>query len=296
MSAAPAYYPVETALDLSTGLHRAVPDAVYHRKVLGLASKSALDRFARSPAHYLAWLRGAETDETPALHLGKAVHCAMLEPARFDREYIAEPEWGPCRANAELGVSTEQGRENKKRRDAWRAARAGAPTLTVDEARSIRGMVASVLAHPLASRMLEQGDAEVTLRWLDQPSGLACKARLDWLVPSLSMIADIKSTQDASPDGFRRSVAKYGYHRQDAFYRDGMRAIGAPVEHFAFVACEKEAPYAVAVYSLDVEAITAGERQTRRLLDSLAACCARGQFPGYPDTIHTLSLPPWITE
>lgn len=286
-------------LDLAPGLHLGVPEAVYHEKVLGLASKGALDRVARSPAHYFEWVRGGEREETDPLRLGRATHCAMLEPARYDLEYIAEPEWGPCRANAELGVTTEQGRENKKRRDAWREQRAGLPTLTADEARMIRGMVSSVLAHPLARRLLESGveSSEATVRWTHPPSGLECKARLDSYAAPIDVAFDLKTTQDASPDGFARAVAKYGYHRQDAHYRDGMCEIGRTLKHFVFIAVEKEPPYAVAVHVLDDAAQDIGERQWHRQLMTLSGCLARGEWPSYPETINSLSLPRWaVTE
>ena len=55
------------------------------------------------------------------------------------------------------------------------------------------------------------------------PSGVLIRVLIDRLVPYEDgagrpcwFVADLKSTDDPSPDAFRRSVVKYGYHRQGA--------------------------------------------------------------------------------
>ena len=59
-----------------------MPAADYHAaKAL---SKSGLDQFRKSPAHFRAWQDGRTKNETsPALEFGSAAHCAVLEPERF---------------------------------------------------------------------------------------------------------------------------------------------------------------------------------------------------------------------
>lgn len=105
---------------------------------------------------------------------------------------------------------------------------------------------------------------------------------------------DLKSTEDASLEGFTRSVAKYNYAMQAAFYSDGIEAATLkPVHGFAFVACEKVAPYAVQCFQLDFQAMEAGRVTYMNLLTSLADCKYDGKFPAYSDAIETLSLPNW---
>lgn len=283
---------------MPNGFHHGMSDEFYHRRELGVASKSALDRVAKSLSKYKAWVDGIERPATPALHLGKAVHCQVLEPTRFEIEYTAEPEWGNCTKA-----------DNKQRRNAWRSERAGRPmlteedwkgsgvlSLTAKEAACIRGMVESVLRHSLARRLLEGGDAELSLRWDDADTGTPCKCRVDHYADRLNALADLKSCEDASESGFQRAIASYAHHRQDAFYRGGFAALGRPVDFFAFVACEKESPFDCAVYVLDADAIAVGERQVRKLIDRLASACMSGSFPGYPERITTLSLPGWYPE
>lgn len=266
----------------TNGIHRGVPSDVYHVRQIGVASKSALDLVHRSPAHYKAWVDGADEEPSEALEFGSAFHCALLEPDDFARRYAVEPDFGDCRR-----------KENKAARDAWRAEHANALSLSAEWAEAISGMCRAVRAHPLAGRMLVGGDAEVTLRWVDESTGLPCKARVDYHVRGRRLVVDAKSTMDASPAAFRKSVANFRYHVQDAMYREAFRACGEPIEHFAFIAVEKRAPYAVAVYMLDADAVQRGHVAMRTDLETLARCMREQTWPGYPAEIHTLNLPPW---
>ena len=63
-----------------------MPAADYHEaKAL---SKSGLDQFRKSPAHFRAWQDGkTQNESSPALEFGTAAHCAVLEPERFILTY-----------------------------------------------------------------------------------------------------------------------------------------------------------------------------------------------------------------
>ena len=105
---------------------------------------------------------------------------------------------------------------------------------------------------------------------------------------------DLKTCADASPASFARSVARYGYHRQIAHYYDGFSTVSEPTP-FCIVAVENAKPYAVAVYTLDDDAVAVGRSQNRRLLREIAACRKAGEWPGYPTTVQALSLPAWAS-
>ncbi len=244
------------------GFHVGIPDVVYHRRELGVASKSALDKVKQSAAHYHAWLTG-EDEDTPAMRFGRAFHTAALEPQKY-----------APRSNT------------KKDRD---------------DAEAIAGMVESIKRHEIAGSLLRGAlstrGTEVTLVW--EAAGVPCKGRLDaYLLDSpLGRCAfDLKSTSDASPEAFARSVANYGYDRQEAFYSDGCAALGEPLDAFIFIAVEKVPPYAVAVYQLPATWVESGRRSIARDIQTLATCCASGEFPGYSNEIVTLEPPRWALE
>ncbi len=265
---------------IEQGIHNALPAEEYHRREIGIVSNSALKYIRRSPAHYKAWIDGVhQRKDTAALMFGRAFHMALLEPEKFASTYIELPKFS--------------GKGMKAAKEAWLAEHADCDPLKMDDLLTITAMVESVKAHPLASQMIRDGRPELTLSWKDAETGLSCKARLDYYVESLGMIADVKTAEDASWDEFRRDVATYSYHIQDALYRSAALALDMPVQHFVLLAVEKSPPYAVATYTLDAEGIGRGYQAARRDMDTLAHCMKTGRFPAYPETIREIEVPPW---
>lgn len=269
-------------LSLAHGLHPDIASDEYHKRELGVANKTVLDRVQQSPLHALAWYNGTDDGQTAAMLFGSAFHCALLEPERFRTGYVVEPDFGDCRRTA-----------NKAARDAWRAEFGDAIRISEEDAENIRQMVAAVHAHPLAGNMVRNGRPELTARWKDAETGLECKCRTDYYVEAHEMIVDVKTTLDASFEEFRKSISNLGYYRQAGFYTEGMRAIGAPAKHFVFLAVEKVPPYAIATYSLDGEAMGRGVTSVRRDMVTLAECLRTNTWPGYPVGIKEISLLPW---
>lgn len=252
----------------------------YQRRRLDVARKSGLDEITRSPLHYWTWVHVGK-QETAALHFGKALHCAVLEPNIFDDRYAIAQDFGDCRYKA-----------NKEAKEAWAATVEGKAIIDADDGERIQAMVSAVRAHP-KSAMLRRGVAETPLQWTDVDTGVKCKCMPDYYRKSLALAVDLKTTEDASPEAFARSVATYRYHVQAAFYMDGLRANELPCDHFVFVCVEKKPPYAVSVFELDEDAIEAGRRAAAANLQTLAECLATDTWPGYDQRIVKLSLPKW---
>ena len=267
--------------DWKRGLFDGVPDSVYHSREIGVVSKGALDRLARSPAHYRAWLDAPPRD-TDAVMFGRAFHCATLEPERFEQIYTVEPDFGDCRKT-----------DNRNARNEWRAANTGKRLVDAADFDALRFMGDAIRKHPLAGKMLRDGRPESSVFWEDPHTGLKCRCRPDYYVPDRRMTIDIKSADDASRNGFRRAISKYRYHVQDALYREGLAAVGERVEYFLFVAVEKEPPWAVAIFSLDEQAVERGYAAARDGMTTMARCLREGQWPAYETGIQVLDLPAW---
>jgi len=280
-------------LNLPEGIHESVDDAVYHARCLGLASKSSLDWFAQSPAYYVAWANYQVADEsTKALEYGRAFHMAVLEPDRFAKIYVVEPDFGPCRKTGD--VSSEEAKANKTRRDAWRKEHQGGIPITAEDWTTLTGMSRRLRSHKIIRPLLAAGRAERMLRWNDPDTGIACKAKIDFDIEDLNVALDLKSCLDASPAGFTKAIASHGYHDQEAFYHRGYEALGRRLRKFVFVCCEKTEPYEPAVYSIDAPSLAKGETHIADRLAALAQCIELGEWPGYSDSSSvTLSLPPW---
>lgn len=260
------------------GIAYGMPEAVY-RAIPALGS-SDVKALLRSPAHYRA---GAEADSesTEAQVLGTAIHLGVLEPERFEREVLEAPA-----ANRRTNAGREAVAEFER-------ANPGAIILPEAAYLTVLHAVDAVRSHPAAAYLLEAGQPEVVLQWLDPETGTPCKARLDWLRPDLSVV-DLKSARDASPGGFSRACASFGYAIQQAHYLRGARAVlQAEPPMFAFVAVEKDPPSAVGVYVLEDHAVAAADARVSEAMRRYSECRAADAWPAYSDLIQTITLPRW---
>lgn len=268
-------------ISLSHGLHLDIPEDAYHAPDIQLASKHGLDLILDCPARFKAAFDFGRKEPTEDQYLGTAFHCAALQPDVYLRTYTVMPDFGPTRANEELGITPEVGKANKWRRKAWLAENEGKTLLEADQAKTIEGMVAALRADELAGPLLERSLSEVTCRWRDPRTGVECKARADLWCEELALLDDLKSSFDASWTGFRFASEKYGYYKQDSMYRRGWAATGHTIGVFMFTFIEKDPPYLVAHYEHDPDDIAAGIEANEIALEDLATCLATGEWPGY---------------
>ena len=248
-----------------------MPAAVYHgTKAL---SKSGLDQFRKSPAHFRAWQDGTTKNESsPALEFGTAVHMAILEPELFALNYT-------------LFTGDRRNKDGKMAYESVIAS--GKIPLNQEQWDNITGAAAAVHAHPTAALLVEKIQTEVSC--FDSWNGVKVKARIDGLAKDY--IIDVKTTQDASPVAFGKSCAQFRYHVQAAWYQ---RITG--VNRFIFIAVEKEAPYGVACYELDEQAISLGHIIIEDQLRTYVECEQLNSWPCYSSHIQSLSLPAWAAR
>ena len=262
-------------------------NAEYHA-LTSVISKSHLDLVARSPLHY--WARyldpnRVEPEPTPAMLLGTALHTHVLELDAWDARYVMAPEG--------IDRRTKQG---KAEWEAFQTAATGRTVLSKADAELVMRMGHAVFSHPAAALLLGMaGKAETTHMWTDEATGLQCKCRPDWLTDDGALVVDLKTTEDASPAGFRKSIGNFRYHVQAAWYLDGLeRATGRRPDQFIFICVEKKPPHAVAVYAADAEMVAIGAATAARDLEVLATCKQADAWPGYSEQVEPISLPPWM--
>lgn len=182
------------------------------------------------------------------------------------------------------------------------AREAGAVPLLTHEYQLAGDMAGALRRHPVASALLDPdrgGRPEQTLVWRDGPTGTWCRSLLDWLPPLAPagrlIVPDYKTCAAADPDSLERAAYQHGWHQQAAWYLAGLRALGLADEDaaFVFVAQEKTEPYLVTVVELDHVALRIGHARNRRALGIYQHCTSTGEWPGYVDGVHLLSLPRW---
>jgi hypothetical protein len=258
-------------------------------------SKSGLDCIEKSPLHYhyryLDPLRKADR-EKEWQKTGSAVGMAIAEPEVFEQTYAMVDD---AEIIKEIGGARPT---STKKYAEWMEGRVkeleGKKILTPAEYTEFIAMRDAAHKNKAVKFLLKQGQAERSFYFTDPVTGAQCRIRPDWLADFVGWIVDIKTSVDASPGSFSRSVAKYRYHVQDPFYSDGMSLNGFKPKGFAFIVVEKTPPHPVGVYFLPLDAKEQGRKEISRNLKEYAKCLETGKWPGYVDeTLHEISLPPW---
>lgn len=215
----------------------------------------------------------------------------------------------------------------------WQAANEGRNILSTDTWEQLHRMRDAVMAHPRASKLVRApGEAELSAYWLEpvidpdtgehvidprtgEPAYLLLRCRPDYWRHD-GILVDLKS---CSPGGaarleFARSIDDWRYWVQHPMYLDGAHAALAieaakieenefaefsPPRAFVFVAVENDAcvvdgvAKGVAVYELQPDSVALGRQQRRRDVFELFRCYVTGKWPGYPDSVQPIDLPPY---
>jgi len=264
---------------MSVGVHKDVPFTEYRTWDAVSQSKLKKMRFGKTPRHLKF---GVDRPDTQAQVVGDAVHCAILTPSLFTERFVRQIE-GDGRTKAVKQAREIQALENPL-----------ASCLSPYDYDTVRSVANSVTNHPYCSYLLDGGSYEQSI--LFNYRDTMCKARIDIVTSSGTIIADIKTTRDASEEAFARDLYKYGYHIQAAFYLIAANAVGINAQTFGIIAVEKEPPFELMVYELEGEIIDEGIRELRFLMAKYHEAELTGDWQGYPQTPVRINLLSWAKK
>jgi hypothetical protein len=244
---------------------------------------SKLKALAKSAAH-LRHLMTEKDEDTEARKLGRVRHIAIFEPERFEEDVAV---W-------------EGGRRYGDEWEAFREEHEGKEIIKDEHAQEIRTLANAVRSDATAKKYVSGGRGEVTVLWTHVVPAIAglpelridCKARIDF-VANIGALVDVKTTRDASPEGFGRECWRYKHHVQAAMYRDAYEAATGRRLPYFLVAAESTAPYVVQVYRVPDPILEMGQQEYRALLERYGHCRAESTWPGYFDGEGELALPRW---
>lgn len=260
---------------MKAGIYLDLPEDAYHGGP-GISRSGLWTIYNQTPAHY----RFGEREESRAFDFGTATHLAILQPDEFEERVVRGP---------------EDRRGNKWKDLAEVCAIDKKFLLTAGDYDAVMTIRDSVHSDAWVRSIITggKGVVEASGYWIDEQTGELCRVRPDLYRQDLKGILDLKTTTSAHPDDFARSVIKYGYHAQEAFYSDGWRALGQEVEWFAFLIVEKKPPYAHAVYELPPAIVEEGRAIMRKALDTFAHCRKADEWPAYGTGVRELSFARW---
>ena len=244
-------------------------------------SISVLKELKRSPQHY-RWRLANPLDSAP-LTLGRAAHCAVLEPERYETQFAV---WDRRTAGGNLKP------RNSAEWEAFKAAHEGQEILTEDEHLHALAIGKAVRADRNAARYFETGEPEVTMRW--DMHGRACRGRVDWLTRlQAPILVGLKTSTDCRPFKFGAQAATLGYHMQWAWYLNGFKTIKGETPRLVEIVVESKPPYAVAVYNVPDDVLLQGEEEALELLAKLSECELTDKWPGPVPIEEDVQLPAW---
>lgn len=271
----------------SPGIYRNIPFEEY--LAWPALSNSRINLARRSLLHF----KEQVSKENPTLSFGRFIHAGILEPLTIPMRYAVMPPF-----EFDEGNTTDKGAPSTSKATKYYKAKAaefakvnaGKEIVEQADYDNLLGIARSLAASPRArSYLTEPGEAEVSLLWEDDDTGLLCKARVDFLN---SAINDLKTCADAMM--FSKSIANYGYHRQGAHYQNGCSKLIGEILPFRLIAIEKTQPWGNRAAELDNKAIEAGRSELRETLLAIKRAKETGRFPSYEDP-ETWSLPSFYT-
>jgi len=244
-------------------------------------SKSGLMYFAKSPAHFKAPRPPLTPQQKAAMDLGRALHCRVLEPDRFNLRFEILP--------AGMTYQTKEGKRLRKE-----AEEAGKTMLKYDDAQDVIGMADAIRHHPGAGALVKApGPVEDPVFWKDPKYLFEWKCKPD-KVTANCMVIDIKTTGDARIEEFQRTAWNLKYHWQAFIYLWGLTmASGTPHKDFVFIVVERKPPYGVMVYFTPPHVIHHAACEIDPLREKYARCLKKDEWPSYPENPEYLTLPPW---
>jgi exodeoxyribonuclease VIII len=229
----------------------------------------------------LAHWKGKVWKDSSAFALGSAVHALVLEPEK------------------NLVLRGPEDRRGNKWKEAQLAADIDCQILLTEGDYDLAQTIADpIINHEVVKAWVSAADfvAEASFFATDPQTGVKIKCRPDGFLLADGLAFDIKTTRDASPDGFPREIRNYNYDLQAAFYLRCLRAAGYKADTFIFVCVEKEPPHAVCLHVLTERYLAAADLRVTETLEKISKAEATNTFKtGWPLFNH-IDLPRWQTE
>lgn len=255
-------------------------------------SSTGLKLLALSPWHFK---NRVEADPTPAMLRGSLAHCAVLEPDAMAQRYVVVPEGAPTRPSRRQWEAKDPSPASKAAMQWWtqfQADNAGREIVSAADYALCQLQLQAVRDCQFLASVLLYGRGEVSIFWIDEATGLYCKARPDWMaLNTRAVVLDLKTCTDESPSGFGRAAARLRYDLQAAHYVAGVEAVTGQAVDFFFGAVTNKPPVLAVPYALTDEIRDQGKEERRELMERLAWCQRENEWPAYGSGVQLLDFP-----
>lgn len=298
---------------IAPGWYKDLSNEDYHGSA-GTSSTTLKKLVEKTPAHMQYDLHHPK-ESSESMNMGTLVHTLVLQPEKFEQEYFVCPSdlRAPTARDLEAKKPSDKTLEKIAQWEAWQRKAEGRNVISQAQFDQASEMAGNVFQCPAASILLQDFIAESSVYWWyksrdiddDTQYRTMCKVRPDALDRVHGVVIDLKTTTDASYDGFIRSIQKYYYHLSAAMYLEGVNQCEELLKEtgyfsynkFIFICVESAPPYLCAVYELGEEYLDIGKQLYRRAMLKLHKARQEEQMPGFPsDEIRVLEPPGWASR
>jgi exodeoxyribonuclease VIII len=294
---------------INAGWYKELNNEDYHSS--GGVSSTTLKKLIKKTAAHLHHGVNQVFEPTASMMLGTICHSLVLEPEKFDSEFIVMPEGlkKPTSAQINAKKHTDKTLTLIHNYTSFMDLAEGKEVITSKQHESALEMSESVLGHESAGALMQDKLVEQSIYWWynaidpedDNEYKTMAKVRPDALSYAYPICIDLKTTVDATYEEFQRTILKFGYHVSAAMYLDGInqnKELLAELGHininkFVFIVVENTAPYLTAVYEMDSEFLDYGRALYRRCMLKYAQSKNSGEWPEFPPQIRKIDAPSW---
>lgn len=248
-----------------------------YRSAHGL-SKSMLTYFLRSPKHYL-YATETTTEPTDAMQFGTAIDAEILRSNPKDF-YAVCPD---------VDGRTKEGKLIKEK---FKQEAEGKAVISAKDAEKIPFIKESLQGHPEVGKILRNLTHKqlAVFGTISTAHGdVVLKGLIDGYDEKTGTVFDLKTAQDASPEGFRRAMKSFSYHYQEIQYRWLLNNLGMPVDRFVFGVVDSAPPFVTGAYSMHDSLLKPTYDNWYRAIEKFAKCNGSGNWEGYGDSVITLT-------
>ena len=267
------------------GIYEGIPFSEYMR--WNCFSKSMTGPALRSGLHLRHYIESSR-EGTYAMDLGSLVDCLLLEPQTFNEVFVVRPDTYTNEKDLVKPWSN-----NAKVCKQWNADNADRIILKSATIETAETMVNNIMNHAEAAAIIQDSKKQVSIVWEDEETGILCKGRPD--IVHGDMIWDLKTTIDASPEQFTRTIGNGGYHIQAGIYSGAWYNATNTTTKFGFMVCESEKPHGVALYEMGNDSMIAGQLVFKRALAKVADYIENG-LQGYSAFAEPIGAPRWMVD
>lgn len=263
----------------------------YHRRV-GYMSSSKLKGRIPNAYNYLAELNVPQEDKftSKSLDFGSCAHEILLTNDRS--QFVVMPDFRPITEQAFYVKGPKKGLEYlkviktiKAQEEEFGEENLGKRIITAEQSRRLNAMVDYIQSKPKVMEYLRHPQTlfEQGYLYLDVQTNEKCMFRADAINPALGLIIDLKTTTDASPYAFKKTIERYYYHLSAAHYVAGAERIYDRPFQFIFIAQETSYPYKVGLYKMTMASMKKAIDMRRDLIRLIQRNREENYYPDFAD-------------